>query len=136
MNRGYLIPALLCTALTVSVIFALTWAGASAAGPAKDTLVIAIPIDIDTPDVNRSTGLPAIGVSMQIYDLVVHHDGRGQIRPWLAESWTTEDGGRSVVFKIRDNVRMHDGRVLSAEDVVFSIERFRRVSIARSQIGF
>lgn len=100
----------------------------------KDTLTIALPFDIPTPDTHLATGLPAIGVAAQISDVLVVEQN-GEVRPWLAESWQSEDGGPSLVFKIRDNVRMHDGNTLTAEDVVFSIERFRKVAIGRSALA-
>ncbi|HXF82310.1 MAG TPA: ABC transporter substrate-binding protein [bacterium] len=107
--------------------------GSGAAG--ADTLVIALPIEIPSADTHLAIGLPAIGLVAQISDTLVVLDERGRVRPWLAESWTEDDGGRSLVFKIRDNVRMHDGRTLTAEDVAFSLERFRRVAIGRSALA-
>ena len=41
------------------------------------------------------------------------------LRPGLAESWRRIDD-RTVEFTLRQNVRFHDGRPLTAEDVVFS----------------
>ncbi len=104
-------------------------------GRPKDTLVIALPFEVPTPDVHKATGLPILGMLAQIGDSLVVLDEKGQVKPWLAESWTQEDGGRSLVFKIRDRVKMHDGRTVSAEDVVYSIERFRRISIGRSALA-
>lgn len=102
---------------------------------AKDTLVIALPIEVPSADTHLAIGLPAIGVVAQISDTLVVLDERGRVKPWLAESWAEEDGGRSLVLKIRDNVRMHDGRTLTAEDVAFSLERFRKVAIGRSALA-
>lgn len=100
----------------------------------KDTLVVALPVDIPIPDTHKATGLPAIGADAQVSDvLVVERDGK--LVPWLAESWTTEDEGRSLVFKIRDGVKCHDGSTLGAEDVKWSIDRFREKSIGRSALA-
>ncbi|HXF81561.1 MAG TPA: ABC transporter substrate-binding protein [bacterium] len=126
-----------------SLLLAVAAAALLAGGPtspgwgaaAKDTLVIALPIEIPSADTHLAIGLPAIGMVAQISDTLVVLDERGRVKPWLAESWTEEDGGRSLVFKIRDNVRMHDGRTLTAEDVAFSLERFRRVAIGRSALA-
>ncbi len=124
-------------AASLFLLVALLGAGPPAPGWAqpKDTLVIALPIEVPTPDVHKSTGLPVLGAIAQISDSLVVLDERGRVKPWLAESWTEEDGGRSLVFKIRDNVKMHDGRTLNAEDVAFSIDRFRKVSIGRSALA-
>jgi peptide/nickel transport system substrate-binding protein len=111
------------------------WRIAPSGAAAPDTLTIALPIEIFSPDTHLVTGLPAIGITAQVSDSLVVFDGRGRVRPWLAESWTQEDAGRSLVFKIRDNVKMHDGRTLVADDVKFSIDRFRKIAIGRSSLA-
>ena len=42
--------------------------------------------------------------------------------PVLCESWSTEDG-ISYVFKLKPNVYFHEGYTLTAEDVVYSVNR-------------
>lgn len=110
-------------------------AGGTKAAKPKDTLVIGFPTDITTMDAHKATGLHIIGLDSQVGDLLVHLDDKGTPKPWLAESWEWQDGGKSLVLKIRDNVKMHDGNVLSAEDVRYSIERFRKLSIGAAALG-
>ena len=45
-------------------------------------------------------------------------------RPELAKSWEISPDGREYVFRLQDNVRFHDGRPMTADDVIFSIMRF------------
>lgn len=117
----------LCLALSLAL-------GGPASAKDKNTLVIALPIDIPIPDAHKATGLPAIGADAQVGDLLVHQRG-SEVIPWLAESWKSDDGGKSLVFKIRDGVKSHDGTTLSAEDVKWSIDRFRQKSIGRSALA-
>jgi ABC-type transport system substrate-binding protein len=44
----------------------------------------------------------------------------------LAESWTISKDGTSYTFRLRKDVRFHDGAPLGAEDVVFTFERLLR----------
>ena len=44
-------------------------------------------------------------------------------RPLLAESWAPNTDGSVWTFKIRKGVKFHDGREMTAKDVVASIER-------------
>lgn len=46
-------------------------------------------------------------------------------RPWLAESWEWSDDSREITFRLRDDVRWHDGDPLNARDVAFSFEVYR-----------
>ncbi len=112
----------------------LSAAGASQAS-AKDSLVIGFPTDISTLDVHKATGLHIIGFDDQIADVLIRLDDKGTPIPWLVESWEWQDGGKSLVLKIRDNVKMHDGNVLSAEDVRYSIERFRKYSVGQAALS-
>ena len=45
--------------------------------------------------------------------------------PCLAESWTMAPDGLSYVFTLRKGVLFHNGEALTAEDVKFSLERYR-----------
>jgi peptide/nickel transport system substrate-binding protein len=45
------------------------------------------------------------------------------LRPVLAESWSSNEDGSIWTFKIRPGVKFHNGKALTAADVVASIER-------------
>ncbi|MFL6662544.1 MAG: ABC transporter substrate-binding protein [Rhizobacter sp.] len=47
----------------------------------------------------------------------------GSVVPLLAESWTIDPDGRVYTFKLRKNVKFHDGEAFDASDVKFSFER-------------
>lgn len=55
--------------------------------------------------------------------LPLFHDEGAGIVPWLASEFSAEDGGRRFRFKLREGVRFHDGRRLTARDVRYSYER-------------
>lgn len=50
-------------------------------------------------------------------------EGSMEPGPHVAESWRVTDGGRTYTFQIRKGIRFHDGRELTADDVVFSFQR-------------
>src|SRR5262249_54498608 len=49
----------------------------------------------------------------------------GRIVPSLAETWRTSEDGLTWTFNIRRNVKFHNGRAMTAEDVAYSINRIR-----------
>ena len=55
-----------------------------------------------------------------VYDTLLWRDAGGVPRPWLARSVTRTDGGRQLTVRLRDGVRWHDGRPLTAADVAFT----------------
>lgn len=63
-------------------------------------------------------------VLANLYDSLAEFDGGSGIRPALASEWLNPDE-RTWVFRLRKGVRFHDGRLLTADDVVFSLNRAR-----------
>ncbi len=61
-------------------------------------------------------------VSDHIYEPLVTRGRDLKIEPCLAVSWQMVDA-TTTRFKLRPNVRFHDGTPFTADDVVFSIER-------------
>jgi peptide/nickel transport system substrate-binding protein len=61
-------------------------------------------------------------VVSQIYESLVFRDRNFAMEPALAVSWQQVDAKRWR-FKLRPNVRFHDGTPFTADDVVFSIGR-------------
>ena len=46
----------------------------------------------------------------------------GDFEPWLAESWEESEDGLSVTLNLRQGVMFHNGREMTADDVVWSVE--------------
>ena len=61
-----------------------------------------------------------------MFETLLRDVGGARIEPWLAEEYHREDDGRRYRFKLREGVRFHDGRSLSARDVRYSLERLIR----------
>ncbi len=65
-------------------------------------------------------------ITQQLFDGLVRLDADLKIVPDLAEYWDISEGGRCYTFYLRKGVRFHDGRELTAEDVLFSFMRLIR----------
>ena len=84
---------------------------------------------------------PAVGsdysdtmAMVQLYDPLVFPNLDGSVRPHLAEKWDISDDFLTYTFHLRKGMKFHNGDELTAEDVVFSTERFLNISEGRSYI--
>jgi len=60
-----------------------------------------------------------------LHDALVKPMPGNAMAPSLAESWTVSPDGLSYEFVLRRGVMFHNGDLLTAEDVKFSLERYR-----------
>lgn len=58
-----------------------------------------------------------------LFSGLVSLDPRLNLTPDLAETWEVSDDGTVYTFHIRENARFHNGREVTAQDVVYSWER-------------
>jgi len=63
--------------------------------------------------------LPTI---LMLYDRLVRPDKDGNPIPALAKSWNSDETGRKFTFKLRKNVRFHNGKPLTAKDVAYTFK--------------
>lgn len=103
----------------------MTGAPAQAATP-KDTLVIAWAIDdIITMDPAESFEISAGEIMGNSYDRLIRFDVAEPSRLIgdTAKSWTVSPDGKSYSFELKDGLKFASGNALTAEDVVFSLQR-------------
>ncbi|ORE90469.1 ABC transporter substrate-binding protein [Aurantimonas sp. 22II-16-19i] len=62
-------------------------------------------------------------VLQQVGDFLVMDGPDLVLRPMLATEWSPNEDGTVWTFKLRDDVKFHDGRAMTADDVVASIDR-------------
>lgn len=61
-------------------------------------------------------------ILFNVFEGLVKPDTIGRMSPCMAESWTIEQNALVYNFKIRENVRFHDGSIMTVEDIKFSLE--------------
>ncbi|WP_207484380.1 ABC transporter substrate-binding protein [Arenibaculum pallidiluteum] len=69
---------------------------------------------------------PTNMVAGNIYESLLRFDEKLNPQPSLARSWEVTDGAKVYTFKLQPNVKWHDGKPFSAEDVVFTLDKFLR----------
>jgi hypothetical protein len=89
------------------------------------TLRWARSIDATTLDPHAANTGPNLLLGHQIYEPLIVRQFDGKMLPALAVSWALTRDPTVWEFKIRPNVKFHDGASLDADDVVFSLDRAR-----------
>ena len=64
-----------------------------------------------------ATGIPAA----QVFASPLRFDTDWNPQPYLAQSWSFQDDGKSLLLKLVPGATFHDGRPITSEDVAFSI---------------
>jgi peptide/nickel transport system substrate-binding protein len=111
-------------ARTIVPLAALLSACGTAAPPGRAPLRIAIYDWPRTLDPHQESEFISFAVASHVYDGLTRLDGDLKVQPALAERWESPDALRWR-FRLRQGVRFHDGRPLTADDVVASLERAR-----------
>lgn len=91
---------------------------------ARDRVVFGITLEPDSLDPTRSPAA-AIGevVHYNVFEGLVKIEENGDTAPLLAESWDISPDGLRYAFRLRADVRFHDGQPFDAQTVKFSFER-------------
>lgn len=90
----------------------------------KDDIVIGMKSKHTTIDQMEASNTQHNYMWRMIYDTPVHFNNTtGELEPQLATEWSTDDGGKSYIFKLREGVKFHNGETLKASDVVFTFNR-------------
>jgi peptide/nickel transport system substrate-binding protein len=111
---------------------------APAAKPAAPTgapkrggsLTLAIHEDLTSIDPHKLQGVGDILIQGLMIQPLVTGNAKDEIEPVLAESFKTDDGGKTWTFKLRQGVKFHNGKELTAEDVKWSIDRLLNKDVA------
>lgn len=94
--------------------------------PAQDrTLVVAQASDVFGLDPHVQDEAITNSVLINIYDTLVQRQADLSLAPGLAEKWEQPDS-LTWLFHLRPGVKFHNGNPLTADDVVFTVERARK----------
>src|SRR5262247_3036939 len=118
-TRPSRVVEIVVTALFLTVFALAPGAQAQTGG----TLVIGLDQEPPTLDPHASPSAVTYQIIGTVTENLLYRGPDGKLVPWLAESWTTSKDGRSVTFKLRRDVKFHDGTPFNAEAVKFNFDR-------------
>lgn len=77
---------------------------------------------------------PTQYVAGKIYESLLTWSTDMKPQPGLARSWTISPDGKVYTFELQQNVKWHDGKPFSSDDVVFTIDKFLRTVHPRARV--
>ena len=128
MRNKTLRLGLLSLALVLVTSFALVGCGkggSTNAGGDTNTITVGTTQDIDSMDPATAESAATREILFNVYDGLVKPDTEGNHQPAVASDWTISPDGSVYSFTLRKGVKFHDGTDVTAEDVKYSIERYR-----------
>jgi len=97
---------------------------AAPTGPkAGGTLTFAMKEDVTSLDPLKAIQYGDIRLNILVAQQLVAPDRTGKFVGVLAESWETSADGKTWTFKLRPNVKFHNGQVVTADDVKWIFDR-------------
>ena len=119
--RRFRAPLWLTAVLAVVLLTHSASPRAEAQGPGA--LVLGLDQEPPTLDPHASPSAVTYQIIASVTENLLYKGPDGKLQPWLAESWTTAKDGRSVTFKLRRDVKFHDGTPFNADAVKFNFDR-------------
>ena len=87
-------------------------------------LTVGIAQDLDDSlDPHKMTAAGTREILFNVFEGLVKPDENGNLTPAIAESYTIGDSGDTFTFTLRDGVKFHNGKTVTVDDVVYSINR-------------
>jgi len=134
MNWKSLFQQLAVVTVVVTVTLGVAVQAAEAGAPVPGgTLRVALTASAPTLDPHSTTHLAVREIGMHIFEGLLTFDSKFQVAPQLAEKWEISKDGLVYTFHLRKGVKFHNGREMVAEDVLASVERFRKIAPRRNE---
>ena len=109
--------------------------GACGAGPTTpDVVTLALDIAPTNLDPRIGTDATSERLTQLIFNSLVRKDEASTVIPDLAETWEMPDP-TTYVFYLREGVRFHDGRALTAHDVVYTFRTIMDGTVQTAKAG-
>ena len=111
-----------------TLVSAAVWAAAAASSLpafAQNNVLRVVPhSNLAVLDPIWTTAYMSRNHGYMIYDTLFGTDENGKVKPQMVESWTESPDKRLWTFKLRKGLEFHDGKPVTGEDVIASLQRW------------
>ncbi|GII91736.1 ABC transporter substrate-binding protein [Sinosporangium siamense] len=101
-------------------------AGGSGGGATADRITIGTTADVVNFNPLVGNSRTDSWVTNLMYPHLTQMDETGKRIPYLATEWAYSEDGKTATVKLRDDMKWSDGKPVTADDVVFSIETVKK----------
>ena len=108
--------------LAASAVVAML--GAAPAQAQQTTLRVVPHSNLAVLDPIWTTAYMSRNHGYMIYDTLFGTDADGKVKPQMVESWIESPDKRLWTFKLRKGLEFHDGKPVTSEDVIASLQRW------------
>lgn len=131
-KRGRMQMSLLKATAAILVVAACAGVSSAVGGSRQSIPVFRVgSTTISTLNYDKSNSGYYYGMGQLVLEPLVVLTKAGKIAPWLAQSWNAS-GPKAYVYHLRRGVKFSDGAPLTARDVVFSLNFYRRQGSANA----
>jgi len=121
MKKKALFLALL---VSVTALCACNGGSSGKKGSEDDfSAVVGITQDLDSLDPHKAVAAGTDEVLFNVFEGLVKPSSDGTLVPAVAKDYTIAPDGMSYTFTLRENVKFHNGKVVTADDVIYSVKR-------------
>src|SRR4051812_41892674 len=111
--------------MRLKALLAIVLAASACAAQAQDKVLRVVPhSNLNILDPIWTTQYMARNHGYMIYDTLFATDAKSQVRPQMVEKWSESPDHRLWTFTLRSGLEFHDGKPVTAEDVIASLQRW------------
>eukprot|EP01035_Chromulina_nebulosa_P015741 gene15741-biopygen13413 len=107
---------------------ALLATGAVDAADRANTVIVAGAGSVNTLDPIASNYFQTNDLTSRIYSPLITYDPKLNVIGALASEFEVAPDAQSIKFTIRDGAKFHDGTPVTSKDVVYSLDRIKRLA--------
>ena len=90
---------------------------------AGGSVVVGITQDMDSLDPHKAVAAGTDEVLFNMFEGLVKPDKDGNLIPAVASDYEIAPDGKQYTFTLRDGVKFHNGQLVTADDVIYSLKR-------------
>jgi peptide/nickel transport system substrate-binding protein len=98
-------------------------AGSGESSESGSSVTVGIAQDLDSLDPHQSNTAGTREVLFNIYEGLMKASPDGGVVPAVASDYSISDDGLTYTFVLRDGVKFHNGKTVTVDDVVYSLQR-------------